>query len=523
MALVRRRWALTRDMVLGPVVAAAIAVLLRWLVPASWPSLWGSLTTTGSPWLPMARLAVPTAALLTAVPHLAQPIRRIVRWLVVTATLATVALGVATPTGGAVAAVMMAMASAAVVHLAFGSCRGRPSLDDVAVALAGIGVSARLVGAATRQTTGLFLVDAEDDDGRPLVVKVYGRDAQDTQLVTAIWHTVWFREAGSPVSHGRLEQVEHEALVTLLAAQSGVVTDRVVSAGSTLGDALLVLRQVGRPLAQMPGHWSPEVVRRSWETLDRLHRAGMSHGQVDARNLVVEGDDIGLIDFRGATVAPEPEQVRTDEAQLLVATALGAGAEVAIDAAVTAPQTRGRGRRAAVHATAGSDPLAARRRQARVPRPRRPPDEDGRTGRHRGATARTPAARLGALGDPGRPPGRGLPRPRHGLRRTRPARAPRPAGHRGVVAGRPRLPAGAGHTVGAGDRHARRLARPPGDAPGVHAAAGHVLPRVGGPVERGTHRGERPVLPAQRAQHGLCAGRRRARRGRGVPRTGARC
>src|SRR5204863_289748 len=74
-----------------------------------------------------------------------------------------------------------------------------------------------------------------------------------------------------------------------------------------------------------------------------LHRAGIAHGQVDGDRLVLAdgdaaapaggGEIVGLVDFRGAVVAASPEQLRADEAQALVATALGVGAETALEVA----------------------------------------------------------------------------------------------------------------------------------------------------------------------------------------------
>ena len=60
-----------------------------------------------------------------------------------------------------------------------------------------------------------------DAAGRPLLVKVYGRDAHDTQLVATLWRNVWYRGRGVPLRLGRLQAVEHEAFVTLLAAAPG--------------------------------------------------------------------------------------------------------------------------------------------------------------------------------------------------------------------------------------------------------------------------------------------------------------
>jgi len=195
-------------------------------------------------------------------------------------------------------------------------------------------------------------------------VKVFGRDANDTQLLTSLWRTVWYREAGSPPSVGRLQQVEHEAFLTLLAAQAGVPTARVITAGATAeDDVLLVLRPWGQPLAATPERWSDDRAREVWTVLGRLHGAGVTHGQVDDGHLVTgptpsdresEGSEeseesegsaaaaiaaapaiaLGLVDFRGGSVAPSDPRLRTDEAQALVATVLAIGEEPALAAAL---------------------------------------------------------------------------------------------------------------------------------------------------------------------------------------------
>ncbi len=303
-------------------------------MPATWPDLWGSLDTAHhTPWLPLMRLALPTALVLTAAPHLAKPVRRLAHWSVLLAAVAAVPWGLATPTG-AVAALVLAVAAAGLVHLALGSCQGRPSLDEVAVALDALGVSTRHLGAADRQTTGLFVVDAVEADGSALVVKVYGRDAQDTQLVRGLWRTLWFRQPGSPPWSGRRQQVEHEGFVTLLAQQSGVTADRVVTAGSAgFGDALLVLAPAGRSLAATPSAWSRPVAEQAWALLALAHQAGIGHGQLDDQHLLLVDAGLSLADFRGAVVPVSPERRRRDEAQLLVTTALALGAEVAVEVA----------------------------------------------------------------------------------------------------------------------------------------------------------------------------------------------
>ena len=60
---------------------------------------------------------------------------------------------------------------------------------------------------------------------------------------------MWYRES-STLSISRLQQVEHEGFVTLLAARNSVPTQDVVKAGRTVDNgALVVIRLRGTVLA----------------------------------------------------------------------------------------------------------------------------------------------------------------------------------------------------------------------------------------------------------------------------------
>ena len=189
---------------------------------------------------------------------------------------------------------------------------------------------------ADRQRTGLFLVDAVDDDGNRLVVKVYGRDASDTQLLTTAWRTLWYREPGSPIVPGRRHQAEHEAFLTLLAGQAGILTQRVVTAGATADRrrAASCSSRWASPSTRSPSAGRSGGGRGMWAVLERLHELGIAHGEIDDRHLVVDGDEVGVVDFRGATLAPTDQQLRTDEAQALVTSGLAVGFDAAVAAAL---------------------------------------------------------------------------------------------------------------------------------------------------------------------------------------------
>ncbi len=88
--LVRRRWALARDLVIALLVVAGLASVLGRLVHGDWLPLevhvfsrWG---------FPELRLACVVAVLVVAGPELVRPVRKLATWLVPLATLGTVAI-----------------------------------------------------------------------------------------------------------------------------------------------------------------------------------------------------------------------------------------------------------------------------------------------------------------------------------------------------------------------------------------------------------------------------------------------
>ncbi len=284
------------------------------------------------------RVALATAVIVTAAPHMARPFRLPGRWMIGLGALASIALGTALPIGIA-AGFLVGFGSAALVHLLLGSPGGRLTVDQISEALGELGVDAVDVREAALQPRGVALALAATPDGRPLLVKIFGRDAWDGQLVAAAWTSLWHRGGGKPAGSGRLQQVEHEAFVTLLAQRGGVPVASVVAAGTAdEGDALLVLEADGRPFGSLaPGEVDDSLLRDYWRTLNELHALGVAHGRLDPERLIVRPDGSpGLTDLGAAKVAADRNTLLTDRAQLLVATALSVGSARALTAAIDA-------------------------------------------------------------------------------------------------------------------------------------------------------------------------------------------
>ncbi len=332
-ALVRVRLVVAAQALAALALAALLAMWATRYATGAWPPFVDSvLGRSGAPRFPSARAAEATAAIVSVAPHLARPVRVFGRWLLVLGLLGAALTG--TPLG-TFAAAAAAIAAAAAVRLASGTSVGRPSLEDVGAGLAQLGVPTLGLVEAERQVAGVFHVSGVDEQGRPLLVKVYGRDAADTQLVARIWRRVWYRGPGVQIRLGRLHAAEHEAFVTLLTGGAGLAGHEVVTAGATIDDdALLVLRGEPRPLATLTSaQLDDALLRAAWDALRRLEELNTAHQQIAPESLAVVDGRVVFVDFAAATVAATRLQLATDRAHLLLATASLAGSEQALRAA----------------------------------------------------------------------------------------------------------------------------------------------------------------------------------------------
>ena len=325
----RGRLRLARDQWFALVVASVGGLVLA----GNWSTFLDGLTASGPPPVfPAVRIALVTAILATTSPHLGTPSRRAGRLFLALGTLASIALGVVQPVG-AIAGLALGAAAATLVHLLFGSPGGRPTPDQVAEALADIGFETEHVEPASLQRRGVGMMRAVTRGGGNLLVKIYGRDAWDGQLLSSIWSFLWYRDETPTLTLSRLQQVEHEAFVTLLAERADVPVLPVVAAGPVANDALLVVDLEGEPLSSYEGT-TDEMLADLWRGVDRMHRAGIAHGALDADRLVVQGDGsnrrIAIGDFGRASAVATDADGHADRAQLLATTALAVGIDRAV-------------------------------------------------------------------------------------------------------------------------------------------------------------------------------------------------
>src|SRR5262245_16938549 len=337
--LVRKRWILARDVLLAVAIVVIVGVVLERIVTAKWFEAEAHLF---SDWgFPELRLAAAAAILAVAGPELVRPVRLLASWLVALASLGAIVIGAGTMSQ-VLGALGVGLGAAALVRLTFGSAAGMPSIERVRLALAGLGVVVDDLSVTPRQRIGAAEFIGHDPDGNPLKVRVLGRDAQDTQRLARRWRLLAYRDPPRSAPVGRLEQVEHEALATLMAAQAGVRVPEVVTVGlSQENDALAVVRQPDvEPLEQATSHQVDDAVLDDlWRQVERLHAAGISHGRLNASNvLVIDGRPM-LVDLSAATLGAPSSSLDMDVAELLVACTVLVGPERALARAVAAGWT----------------------------------------------------------------------------------------------------------------------------------------------------------------------------------------
>jgi glycosyltransferase 2 family protein len=350
LALLARRWEVVRDIALSAAGTAAVCGILVAFLGNRGGRPAGIVIGDYVMRFPVVQVAVFAAVATAGLPYLARGVQRLVEIFIGVVALACAVGGQGLPLN-VVGSLAIGWGATAVVRLVFGSPLGLPSAEDVRLLLEDLGIRSGHVHPAARQVWGVARFEASDtsrtDRAHRLAIEVYGRDAADARLLTKAGRFLLYRDSGPSLTITRLQQVEHEAFLTLRAGQAGVAVPEVVEAG-TAGpskDALLVCRlPPGSSLADADGDQvSDAVLDDLYRQLLTLRGARIAHGAISGDALLVgpAAQTVVVADFRNAAAAASPDQLDRDLAGALAATAVTVGAERAADAAARnlAPRT----------------------------------------------------------------------------------------------------------------------------------------------------------------------------------------
>ena len=324
-----------RDVVLALTIAAVIGVVLVRFFDGAWPYVVPEIgIVVPERQTPVFRIAVTTALLVAASPHLVRPWRR-VGWLIIALSMvAGSGLGFGLPSD-AVGAVGVGLIAAGATFLLVGAPRGLPDLATIAAAVARMGVPVHGLRVPPSRSWGVRRVLATSAVGDPVLIKVYGRDATDQQLLAKLWRSLWYRQERGSFTFSRLQSVQHEALLLLWAARAGVTVPDVLTAGAANDEiALLAVSAGGTRLDRLPDEeLTDQLLIRVWAQVARLHAAEIAHGALDARVVRVLDDHVRIEDFSAGTISASESERARDVVELLFSTAVLVGPERTVAAA----------------------------------------------------------------------------------------------------------------------------------------------------------------------------------------------
>lgn len=281
---------------------------------------------------PTVRVAAVTAALLVLRPWVTLTFRRLNAVIVTTECVAAWAIGIAGPPD-ALGALALGMIAAGATLVLLGSPGGHPDLAGVSDSLAALDVEVDDLRFAEQQPWGARVLYGTGPAGGPVLVRVFGRDAADAQRAARWWRAIFYRDQATPGAT-RLQMVEHEALVTLLAAREGVTVTPVVAAAESQGDALIVL---GAPPPALVDDQTVDdaVLTDIWVAVAQLHGAGICHGKLTLAQVGIANGELVFSDFGEGAVGSTAARRAQEVATLLTSQAVLVGHRRAVDAAVT--------------------------------------------------------------------------------------------------------------------------------------------------------------------------------------------
>jgi uncharacterized protein (TIRG00374 family) len=325
-----RRWKLAASLVLAAAISTVGAGVLYALLDsgAGAPAALDDLRS-----FPLRRLAVIVALLFAGRHFLTRPVRHVADFVVFVTIVGALFAPEAFPLD-VVAAFLVGWGSAALTGLAIGSPEGQATTADVLDALADLGLTVVDVRLAPHQVWGDARYEATTPTGEVLDVVVFGRDADDAQLVAKTWRTVLYRDSGPTVTFSRQHRVEQLAFMLVFASQRGANVPTVVAAGmaGAAETGVVVTRRVpGTTLDDLdPDHVDDAALRELWRSIGVLRAARLAHGGLEPGRLVLDGPNAWVVDFTNASSSAPKIRLDADLAELLVSMSIVVGVPRAV-------------------------------------------------------------------------------------------------------------------------------------------------------------------------------------------------
>ena len=336
-AVTGRHWRLLANSLLAAGAAAAVTAATSQVIDASAVVAPESDLTLIDGRVPSAALlAVTTATVVVTVTSLPRLWRRL-GWTLVVVLLILRFLG--SPLSlDSVVAVLTGWAVGSVAVVLLGAPSRRPTSSSVMAGLAAVGIDLDRIDPASVDARGSTPYFGTAPDGTRYFVKVLGGDERSADLMFRVWRFVQPRNLGDQRPFSSLRRgVEHEALVSVMARQSGIRTPAVAGVATAHPNGYVLVYEAikGRSLDELaPEEMTDDVLDQAWAQLAELRRHRIAHRDLRLANVFLDADgSLFLIDFGFSELAAEDLLLQTDIAELLASSASVVGVDRALRAA----------------------------------------------------------------------------------------------------------------------------------------------------------------------------------------------
>jgi uncharacterized protein (TIRG00374 family) len=332
-AVMRRRFVEFFYGLLAFATAALLGALLSaWVLGPAPPELRASLVGTADV-APVPGFLAGGIALFSVLDLRARPRLRLLVWLAVGLGIAANVLSGSTALSMLLTA-LLGRGVGMAVRVIFGTPSLRPSGEQIAATLQAAGFAPRrltLTGDDHARTYRALTAGGTAYD-----VTVFDRDREGAGALPVFWRQLRLREAVQrPLPLTMRQAVERNSLMLLATERAGVTAPRLIAAREVDEDAIAVVmtHPAGQPVASFTSMTDAQLAA-IWEEIRHLRDAGLAHGALSGRHVLLDGRHVNLIGWDAGEVAAAELRQGLDVAETLVTCGLVTGPRRAVAAAI---------------------------------------------------------------------------------------------------------------------------------------------------------------------------------------------
>ena len=225
------------------------------------------------------------------------------------------------------------------LNLGFGTPAKRLPYAKIKTTLIEAGLAVMQLAKAEVDARGSTPLYAKTKAGKHVFIKLIDTEQRNADFLYRSWRYLTLRqvEDEAPFSSAK-QKVEHEAYISIQAAQAGVHTPKVLLATPVeLKTAMVVTQKIeGKILSQFKGHINESLLRAIWEEVAKLHNHRIAHRDLRTANIMIDPRrQPWIIDFSFAQTAAGDVALQKDVVELLVSSSALTNPKLAVKAAVS--------------------------------------------------------------------------------------------------------------------------------------------------------------------------------------------